>query len=341
MAKPKPEAYVQGPVPENPVMLTRRSLIAAPAIIGIAATPLLAPIASARAPLAGSASPGVYRFKVGSFEVTALSDGLIDLGVELFPEAAKDAASAGRLLTAAARANAKAVPTSVNGYVVNTGDRVVLVDTGTGPSTAFGPNLGRLTRNLVAAGIDPAAVDVVFLTHMHPDHVGGLAPQGQVAFPNAELVVGEAEYAFWTDQGIMSRAPVDFQPFFKGAQDAVKPYAARTRRIASGEIVPGVTIEAAPGHTVGHTMVRVFSGSQQLLIWGDVVHLAAFQFDKPDWSIAFDTDQDQARASRKRVFDMVTADNMIVAGMHLPFPGVGRVARDGQAFAYVPEIWPL
>ena len=120
----------------------------------------------------------------------------------------------------------------------------------------------------------------------------------------------------------------------------MKPYADRIRRVGSGEAVPGLTLEAAPGHTPGHSMVRVASGPSQLLVWGDIVHAAALQFQQPDWSIAFDTDPNQAAASRKRVFDQAAADRLLVAGMHLPFPGVGHVTRRGDGYGYVPQSWP-
>lgn len=314
-------------------MLSRRSLLAAPAILSLAS----ALPATARAPF-GGVSPALYRFKIGAAEVTALADGSLALDPTLFPAAKAEPETAARLL---AQAGFGAQPRSfVNAYLVNTGDRLVLIDAGTGPGQAFGPDLGRLLRNLAAAGVEPAAVDAVLLTHLHPDHIGWLAPGGQAAFPNAELVVPDTEYAFWTDEGIASRAPAEAKPFFDAAGAAVKPYAARTRRIQSGEAVPGITPVAAPGHTPGHTAYRIASGSEQLLVWGDVVHVAAFQFERPDWGIAFDSDMAQAAQTRRRMFDMAVSDRLLVAGMHLPFPGVGTVTRRGDSFAFAPQPWP-
>jgi glyoxylase-like metal-dependent hydrolase (beta-lactamase superfamily II) len=321
-------------------MLSRRSLLAAPALLGAAAAlpPWAVPPARAQDGPTGAASPPIYRFRVGKIEVTALADGTLPMEREVFPEAVKDPYTADRLLALSALPKGP-VPTFVNTYLVNTGERLMLVDAGTGPSLDFGPNLGRLPAHLSAAGIDPKSIDAVVLTHMHPDHAGGLAPGGVAAFPNAELVVMAAEHAFWTDETIAAQAPDAAKPFFRMAQAAVKPYEARTRKLAGGEAAPGVTLEAAPGHTPGHALVRVQSGSDQLVIWGDVVHSAAFQFERPDWSLAFDTDQDQAAKTRRRVFDMAAADRLLVAGMHLPFPGLGRVTRRDQAYAYVPEPW--
>jgi glyoxylase-like metal-dependent hydrolase (beta-lactamase superfamily II) len=316
-------------------MLTRRSLLAAPVVL--AGTRV--PAAFAKAPLAGEASPAVHRFKVGAFEVTGISDGTIPLGLELFPAAQKEPDTTARLLSQSALSPGP-VRSFVNTFLVNTGDRLILVDTGTGPDKSFGPDLGKLPRHLEAAGVAPAAIDTVVITHLHPDHTGGLAPAGQVAFPNAELVVAEAEYAFWNDAGIAARAPADAKVFFKIAQDATKPYASRLRRVGQGDIVAGLTAVPAPGHTPGHLALRVSSGTEQLLIWGDVVHVAALQFDRPDWSIAFDTDQAVAAQTRRRLLDMVSADRIAVAGMHLPFPGVGHVVRRGDAYGYVPQLWP-
>ena len=318
-------------------MLSRRSLLAAPALLAAGAAVPPRP-AMAKAPLANAATPAVYRFRLGTIEVTAVSDGTIDMPPDLFPGAKQDPATAARLLGQAALPE-KAVPTFVNAYLVNTGERLVLVDTGTGPIQGFGPNLGRLAKNLAAVGIDPAAVDVVVATHLHPDHVGGLSPANAPAFPNAELVLAESEHAFWNDEGIASQAPAELQAFFRIAREAIAPYAKRTRRLNAGEAAPGITLEPAPGHTPGHSMVRIASGAAQLLIWGDVVHMAALQFEKPDWSLAFDTDQGRAAETRKRVFDMAASDKLLVAGMHLPFPGLGRVARRGDAYAYAPEPW--
>src|SRR5262245_53396404 len=196
----------------------------------------------AKAPLLGKQVPPYYRFKVGEFEVTALSDGALEIDSALYPKA--DKAEAQTLLDKAFRTPPK-VPTSVNAYAVNTGNALVLIDTGT--ANAFGPGLGKLPVNLAAAGIDPATVDTVFLTHLHPDHANGLIDaQGKAVFANAEIVVTEKEYAFWHDDGMMSQAPAEFKAFFEGARNAVKPYASRLRKITEGEIVAGLTAIPAP-----------------------------------------------------------------------------------------------
>lgn len=291
--------------------------------------------ARAKAPLLGTQAPAYYRFKVGEFEVTALSDGALELDTALYPKA--DKAQAQELLEAAHRLTPK-VPTAVNCYAVNTGNALVLIDTGT--ASAMGPGLGKLPVNLAAAGIDPGTVDTVFLTHLHPDHANGLIDaQGKAVFANAEIVVTEKEYAFWHDDGMLGQAPAEFKPFFLGARNAVKPYASRTRKIAEGEIVAGLTAVPAPGHTPGHAMVRVASGNSGLLVWGDIVHTAVLQFRHPEWAINFDADQDQAIATRKKVFDQAAADKVMVAGMHLDFPGIGFVSSVNAKYEYNPAFW--
>lgn len=301
------------------------------AALGAAALPY--PLA-AKAPLQGKQVPAFYRFKVGDFEVTALNDGVFELDSSYI--AATDKAEAKQLLEAAHRP--PVIPTSVNVFAVNTGNALVLIDTGA--AGGFGAALGKMPANLAAAGIDPATVDAVFITHLHPDHAGGLlAPDGKAAFPNAEIVVAEKEYAFWHDDAALTQASAEMKPFFNVARNGMKAYGSRIRKISGGEIVPGLTAVPAPGHTPGHTLLRVSSGNAGLLIWGDVVHTAALQFPRPEWSTLFDGDQSQAAASRKTVFDQVAADGTMVAGMHLTFPGIGHVSREKSAYTYHPAFW--
>lgn len=293
--------------------------------------------AMARAPFAGAQAPGVYRTKVGAFEVTVLSDGWVPLKREVF---SGDADGAAKLLERAFLPK-DAVPTAVNEWLINTGDRLVLVDAGT--SNVFAPTLGRMLKNLAAAGVDPAAVDAVILTHLHPDHAAGLlTAERTVAFPNATVHVHEAEYGFWSSEENYGKAPDELKPFFDMARNAIKPYvdAGKVKTFRSeGNLFPGIAAMRAPGHTVGHTMVHVSSRDNTLLIWGDIVHNAAIQFPEPDRAVAFDTDQAMAIASRKAVFDMAAHDRLMIAGSHLPFPSLGHVAKAGAGYAYVPVSW--
>jgi glyoxylase-like metal-dependent hydrolase (beta-lactamase superfamily II) len=312
--------------------LDRRSFLQiSAAALGAAALPFTV---AAKAPLLGSQAPAYYRFMIGSFEVTALNDGALEIDLSLYDKA--DPAQAQALLRASHRP--PKIPTAVNAYAVNTGNALILVDTGT--ASAMGPGLGKLPRALAAASLDPASVDIVFLTHMHPDHANGLIDAaGNAAFPNAELVVADQEYAFWHDDAAMNQAPGDFKPFFLGARNAVKPYASRTRQIRGGEVAPGLTAVPAHGHTPGHSMLRVSSGHAGLLIWGDLVHTAALQFARPEWAFAFDADPAQAIATRRAVLDQAASDRVMVAGIHLDFPGIGHVSRAQSGYEYHPAFW--
>lgn len=311
---------------------SRRQLAAAGLAIG--ASSLAPRSVFARASPAPQVAP-IYRSKVGDIQITAIADGYLDLDlVQLFPIAKQSPQTTAKLLAAARTTNP--VKTFVNTYVVNTGSKLILIDTGTG--NAMGPSLGALQKNLAAAGFKPEDIDLVLLTHLHPDHVNGLpTADGKVAFPNAEVAVSELDYKFWLDEGIASRAPSDMQGFFKLARDAMKLYGDRVKRFtAPTEVSPGVQALPAPGHTIGHTMYRISSGKDQLLIWGDIVHVQALQFARPGASLAFDSDQAQAAATRKRVFDMSAKDGVMVAGMHLSFPGLGYVERGAGGYAYAP-----
>jgi glyoxylase-like metal-dependent hydrolase (beta-lactamase superfamily II) len=293
--------------------------------------------AVAKAPFASAQAAGVYRLKVGSFEVTVLNDGLFAVEAKLFTGSAEGAAK----LLEGSFLPRDVIPTAVNEWLINTGDKLILVDTGT--ANLFGPALGRMAKNLAAAGVDPAAVDMVILTHLHPDHAGGLlTTDKKIVFANATVHVSETEYAFWTSPEISAKAPDDFKPFFDIARNSIKPYvdAGKVERFTDRtEFAPGIVATAAPGHTLGHTMIRLSSGSSQLLLWGDIVHNAALQFPEPDRATSFDTDQTMAIASRKRVFDMTAMDKLLIAGTHLPFPGLGHVAKASTGYAYVPVQW--
>lgn len=281
-------------------------------------------------------APGFHRIRVGSFDVVALSDGHIDLDSSLLKGA--PGADIARLLARASQTSP--VPTSVNAFLVDTGSRRVLIDAGT--HDLFGPTLGRLHAHLRAAGYAPAQIDAVLVTHLHPDHVGGVAVDGRMAFPNATVHVDRRESEHWLSAARLAAAPQDAKPFFRGAQASAAPYLAAGRwktHDGDAEIVPGirpVSYGRSPGHTPGHAGYMVESAGQKLLVWGDVVHFGAVQFARPEVTIAFDTDPKEARATRMRMFELAARERLLVAAAHLPFPGLGHVRREGAAYAWVP-----
>lgn len=318
------------------MVLSRRFVIGA--LAGSAAVSAIHRSAWAKAALSGHQVTGAYRHAVGSFEVIALNDGALDIPVGMFLGA--DPVEAGKLLSARSMPADKS-PTAVNAFLVNTGDKIVLIDSGSG--SLMGPALGRFAANLAAFGIDPASVDVVAMTHIHPDHFGGLlTAERKIAFPKAQFVISEADTKFWLSEEVAAKAPADAKPFFEMARANVPPYIAtgNTKFITDGqEVAPGVTAHSAPGHTPGHTMYRVTSGNDTLLIWGDIIHSYALQFTHPDWAIAFDIDPPGAISTRQKVFDMAATDKLTIAGAHVPFPGIGHVVRAGAAYAYEPVFW--
>jgi glyoxylase-like metal-dependent hydrolase (beta-lactamase superfamily II) len=279
--------------------------------------------------------PGIYHRKIGDIVVTAISDGYLDGDLSVMRNV--DLEKANQALREAFR---PARRTSVNAFLIHSKGRLAIVDTGSG--NYLQPTAGFVQRNLTAAGIDPKSIDTVLLTHMHPDHSAGLTDMsnGQRLFPNAELVMHENEPPHWFDDSAMAKADERSRKlYFLAGREQILPYKDRTRLFRQGEVFPGVTAVPSLGHTPGHTAFLVASGNDQLMIWGDTVHVPEVQTAFPDAGMAFDTDLAAAAASRKRMFDRVSADGILVAGMHLHFPAFSRLARRGDAYALCPENW--
>lgn len=317
--------------------MTRRSIIAGAAVAASAG--LVAEGARAAAPAAGRQAPGVYRYNVGDIEITALNDGVarrpLDAGfVRNAPlEDVKKALDEAFLPS-------DKLAISFTCVVVNTGSRLILIDAGTGGHLA--PTAGQLYENMAAAGVDPKAVDMVLVSHFHPDHIAGIRlKDGTLAFPNAELVVPEAEWAFWMDEGEMGRAPEALLGAFKQVRRVFGPVAQDVRRYApDSEPAPGITALPAPGHTPGHTAFRIASGAEHMIIWSDTTNHPALFVRNPGWHAVFDMDPGLAESTRRRMLDMVSADRTLVAGYHFPFPAVGHLARRAtNEFAFVPATW--
>jgi glyoxylase-like metal-dependent hydrolase (beta-lactamase superfamily II) len=278
---------------------------------------------------------GIHSIRVGDVTVTALNDGQFQASTAIVNGVAEDQAAAAE--AAAFRVLPPRI--TISSYLLEIGGRKVLVDTGCG--TAFGPAMGRARGKLDTLGIKPADIAAVLVTHAHVDHVSGLVDgDGKPWYPNAEIVINGLESAFWLDDAHAAAAPEAEKGNFAIAQGALRPYAARTRTVAHGqEGLPGITCHHLPGHTPGHSGWLIASGKESLFIWGDVVHLPGIQFALPQAGLAFDTDSDQARATRAKALDMAATDRLLVAGMHLDFPSFGHVVRAGGAYAFVPVVW--
>lgn len=300
-------------------------------------SPLGSGAALTKTPVFVSQMPGVHRYRIGSIEVTAVSDGYFDLPFELIPKATLEAVNA-----AQRNDHLPVGPTmreGITSFVVNTGETLILIDAGARDYMA--PTAGQLLANLAAAGYKPEQVDKVVLTHMHPDHIGGIMDtSGNATFPNATLHAHEADYAFWLDEGIKAQAPEEAVMWWDVAIASVKPYVDRTELFNfETDLGGGVSVFNMAGHTPGHSGIRISSGDDQLLILGDVAHSVSLQFANPDWGIAFDVDQDAAVVARKRALDMAVTDGALVAGAHFPFPSIGHVERRGNGFVFRPVGW--
>ena len=290
--------------------------------------------AYAGAPPAKGQAPGWYRMALGKFEVTALSDGTVELPVDKL----LTNTTPGNVRDLLARAYLKSpVMTSVNGYLINTGSKLVLIDTGA--AGLFGPTLGKLLANLKASGYQPEQVDEIYITHMHPDHVGGVLSDGKPAFPNAVIRAAQREGDFWLSQANLDGAPQDAKGFFQGAMASMNPYVAAGRYKpfeGETELVPGIRALPAPGHTPGHTIYAVESDGNRLVVWGDLMHVAAVQFAQPAVTIQFDTDSKAAAPQRKKNYADAAKKGYYVAVAHVAFPGIGRLRADGRGYTWVP-----
>ena len=306
------------------------------AALGLVAAALLtlAPLAQAEAPVAKGQAPGWYRMALGSFQVTALSDGTVALPVDKL----LTGLPAARIESLLAKSYLKApVETSVNGYLIHTGSKLVLIDAGA--AGLFGPTLGKLVGNLKAAGYQPEQVDEIYITHMHPDHVGGLVADGKMVFPNAIVRADMREGGFWLAQENMDKAPADAKGFFQGAMASLNPYVAAGKLKpfdGETELMPGIRAIPARGHTPGHTIYAVESNGNKMVVWGDLMHVAAVQFAMPATTIQFDTDSKAAAPQRQKNYADAAKKGYFVAVAHVSFPGIGKLRADGKGYEWIP-----
>ena len=325
--------------------LSRRSLLVGTAVVAaaISGRKTIMPPANAAAPVAGKQNAGWYRYKVGEFEVTVVTDGQGSnpLGDSYVVNTPKD--SVAKDLEAQFLPKDKVIHTYTP-VVINTGSKLVAIDTGLGLGTYAQSKgaLGQYHANLKAAGIDANTIDVVIISHFHGDHINGLiGPDNKPMFPNAEIMVPEVEWAFWMDESNVSKLP-----------DVAKPQMPNPKRVFGAlgnkvtkyqdkkELVPGITAMFTPGHTHGHHSHIVSSGNNTLIVQADVTAGAATLFMRnPDWQFVFDSDKPTAVATRKKLYDMALADKMMVQGFHLPFPAAGYIEKAGNGYRLVATTW--
>ena len=326
--------------------LNRRHVLAGAAAAGAATalTPFTMSTAHAAAPPSGAQAPGFYRYKVGGYECTSINDGarifpLTDTFVSNVPKAEALAAAA------AAYMPAGMVTVPYNPQLINTGGKLVLIDCGFG-AAAFESSksaVGRTLRNLTAAGVEAASIDVVLMSHLHPDHTNGIrAADGTMAFPNAEIMVPAKDWEFWMSEDNAAKAQ---------SNEMMKNYFANVRKVYAGieskvtkydwgqEVMPGITSVAAAGHTPGHTAFVLASGSSRILLQSDVTNIPEFFLRNPDWHVVYDVDPEQAQATRHKFYDMASAEKALVVGFHFSFPSMGHVEKDGAKYRLIPIAW--
>lgn len=278
--------------------------------------------------------PGLYRRRIGDITVTAMSDGFYDTPMAAYRGISEQEA-AERFLGRFQRVPPRV---AINTFLIQSAGRTALVDTGAGDT--MGPTLGTLMQTLEAAGIEADDIDTVLLTHLHPDHSNGLVDsEGKTIFETAELVVSEHDMRFRHDDA--ARAPFDaaYQlKYFDRPRQQVAPYRNRIRD-ARGEVFPGVTAVPLPGHTPGHTGYMVSSQGESLLIWGDICHAPELQLPNPEVTVIFDVDPEQAIETRRKTLDWVATDRLLIAGMHMAFPGFHHIVRGRDGYEGLPEYW--
>jgi glyoxylase-like metal-dependent hydrolase (beta-lactamase superfamily II) len=315
--------------------LTRRALFAGSAVAALVAG---AAPAVAEAQPAGKQAPGLYRYKIGSFELTALYDGIwyrpiTDTFIRNAPFAEVEHA-----LDTAYMPHDK-LETPFTTLIVNTGKKLILIDTGTGGQIS--PTAGMIGDNLAAAGISPKAVDQVVISHFHPDHINGIKDKDNaLVFPNAEIMVPGPEWAYWMDDANLNAAPADLKLTFRNQRRIFSDIASQVTRFEPGkEVAPGIVTLPAPGHTPGHTVFAIHSGDQSLMVLSDTAQHPAIFARHPNWQAAFDVDGSQAVATRKALFDRAAADRMLVTGYHFPFPACGHLIKTASGYEHVPVLW--
>lgn len=279
---------------------------------------------------------GIYRRRIGDMLVTTVNDGFLDIPFSVLRGAETEAMQT--LMRKAYRNSSPRL--TVNAFVIQTGKHDILVDAGGGTTTIY--SMGRMPENLKAAGLSPADIDIVLLTHIHPDHSSGLMdPQGKPMFPNARIVVHEDDLTFWSDPGLRDGRSPAATPYLDSADMVIGAYRKQFQPSRGGEIVPGITLLPLPGHTPGHSGYRVDSAGETLVMWGDTVHVPEIQVPLPFVTNEYDISEPLAAENRRKILELVESEHLLITGGHLHLPGFAHVERDGNGFRLVPEPWQV
>lgn len=327
--------------------LTRRGVIAAAA--SVAAAGAMGPLLSAQPARAqgatGAQNPGWYRYKVGDIEVTAVTDGINRFK---FPDTFvlnQKRDDVNKALEAAfMEKDMMAIPYTP--VVVKNGDRITVIDTGTGEANFANSKgaAGQFTRNLAAAGIDPKDVSAVIISHYHGDHINGLLKaDNSLTYPNAEILVPAAEHKYFMDDAEMNKQSGDrMVGVFKNQRRVFgnPEVAKRVKTYEAGkEVVPGINAVASHGHTPGHTSHVISSGGKSVFVQADVTNVPFLFARNPGWHLMFDQIPDMAEATRRKIYDMLATDKIMLQGFHYPFPAVAYIEKTASGYREVPVPW--
>lgn len=322
--------------------LTRREIILSAATVAAAfgLNKHMAMAAPTRRQTIPDPKQGFHRYKVGDAECIALYDGIWEKAHD--PAFFKNASVAQtKQALAAARLRTDFIPIPIMALVVKVSGKLVLCDAGGGGQVqAFNPKSvfvsGKMLANMKAAGIAPEKIETILISHFHPDHIFGLltANTNEPVFPNAEIIVPAAEYKWWTDPSLIEHLPEARRPLARRIQAVIPNWKNVLPVEGEDDVVPGLRFLKAPGHTVGHTAFHLSSGSEQLIMCNDAIYMPALAAAHPGWHGAFDQNAPLAEETRRKLLDRVLADKTLLCGSHFPWPGVGRIAKEGAGYAF-------
>lgn len=280
--------------------------------------------------------PGVQHTKVGEAIITTILDGYIDVLPEYwvnFSEKELRQALSQNFLNPN-----MPLRISVNAYLINTGNQLIAIDTGA--DAFFGPPAGKYAENIKAAGIDPKDIDIVLLTHMHPDHIGGLIAGGKTVFPNAKIIGNSIEHNYWMNKTHQSNAPDFAKPWFDAVQTMTEKYGERLSFFeGEKEVIPGIYAVNLYGHTPGHSGFVFTSGNESIFFWADITDQPAFQMNHPERTLVFDIDKKAGQKARMKAIELAASEKLQIAGSHVTFPSFGHVAKTPNGYHFIPSEW--